>query len=1213
MSGKVTNPGITEFIILHQKSALHMSKAILFFFIFLYTIHSRSQCPAAAFESLETVCINQSIELKNTSSGGNKYFWDLCSGDLDKTSSASLLTTITASNVPTGITLIKENLTWYAFVTSRGNNSIQRIEVGANLDAPITSGQITNLPNSNFTNKLNGPEAIAFIKESTNWYGVVANYGNNQLLLLSFGNSLTNNSPLTTTIQIPAGVSLVQPSDLSIQQQGTQYFLFVGNRNTTKISRLVFNNSINSDPVSGTDIIVAGSSSLRSLSVVKDCDSWYLFAASENSNKIHRLEFGTDLGIAVSSIVKSDLVLSGDALVKPMRIKMINENSNYYALISSTNKFFKIKIGPVISSNNAVVSDLGNYVNLFKQTLAGFDFVNENSAYRGFFVSSDFRELYRVNFLSECFVNVITSDSIAPEISFGNAGNFHITLTVQNSSNNIDYISKQVTVSSNTAPEINFASEGSCINTPLNFTAESVSSITEWLWSFGDGDSSSTPNPSHQYSLTGTFDVVLDVTSESGCKNKIAKTVEIFNSPEADFILPPDAPLCTNQLFAFSNITTYNENSNPSWEWLINDSAVSTSETLMYLFTDTIAYDIKLKASIPGCQDEMLKSINNLVKAPLVDFSYDGQCQEELITFTNNTEGNVSAFTWNFDDGQGSSDIHPQHTYSNSGQFNVELVASTSEGCNNSASMEITIHPQPAPNFTMALPPFSCNGTQTQFYDSTPVPPENNITSWSWNFGDPGSAGNTSSTKDPKHTFAAAGNYTVTLTAGTNHGCSNTIQKVVSISQTPSADFTYTPACKDVAVSFASVDSNVNSWNWIVGDTQFFSANPSYVFLSPGSYNVSLAVTAANGCASYMQKSITVPQPVLPAFSVTKNCLDNSTQFEDQTIAGADPIQSQLWTFNNSITATGTSAEHIFTTTGQQIVNLEVTTASGCVYNAEESITIFDAPDASFTASPETGTPPMNVTFTANVENALQYAWTIDGEEDTVTTEKFITTVLEALGDHVIDLTVTNEHYCTSTSTRVITVSNPVFDVALKTFIVSEDADGVINSILTVKNEGNVIAQNMTLLVDVAGIGLKEIIPGPVLPGNTITYIPSFNIIKGPNVIYVCAELKLDGEEDLRDNQLCSSFAGAEAAIFFAPYPNPCTGRMAVEWIAGESQTARLRIIDAMGQQKYDASYASAAGLNRVMLDLANIGTGMYFLVIDSGNVQETFRFYLSR
>jgi gliding motility-associated-like protein len=47
-------------------------------------------------------------------------------------------------------------------------------------------------------------------------------------------------------------------------------------------------------------------------------------------------------------------------------------------------------------------------------------------------------------------------------------------------------------------------------------------------------------------------------------------------------------------------------------------------------------------------------------------------------------------------------------------------------------------------------------------------------TSWSWNFGDPSSASNTSVLQNPKHAYTVAGNFSVTLTVTNRLGCTNT-------------------------------------------------------------------------------------------------------------------------------------------------------------------------------------------------------------------------------------------------------------------------------------------------------------------------------------------------------------------------------------------------------------------------------------------------------
>src|SRR5206468_162431 len=72
----------------------------------------------------------------------------------------------------------------------------------------------------------------------------------------------------------------------------------------------------------------------------------------------------------------------------------------------------------------------------------------------------------------------------------------------------------------------------------------------------------------------------------------------------------------------------------------------------------------------------------------------------------------------------------------------------------------------PAADFT-ASPSRLTAGVPVLFVDTS----TNSPTSWSWNFGDPGSGpANVSAMKNPAHTFAAPGVYTVTLTAANSSG-----------------------------------------------------------------------------------------------------------------------------------------------------------------------------------------------------------------------------------------------------------------------------------------------------------------------------------------------------------------------------------------------------------------------------------------------------------
>ena len=145
-------------------------------------------------------------------------------------------------------------------------------------------------------------------------------------------------------------------------------------------------------------------------------------------------------------------------------------------------------------------------------------------------------------------------------------------------------------------------------------------------------------------------------------------------------------------------------------------------------------------------------------------------------------------------------------------------------------SLEITVYPEPNVSFTA---PDVCEGIPTQFtnnsyaeiagqrtytcYDqngnitstfTVQVPAGGTLDIYSWNFGDPASGSNNTSTlEDPTHVFSSCGTYTVTLTVTDSNGCSNEYSTTVEVFDLPESIFTVLDVCSDTASTI--IDSSV--------------------------------------------------------------------------------------------------------------------------------------------------------------------------------------------------------------------------------------------------------------------------------------------------------------------------------------------------------------------------------------------------------------------
>jgi len=135
--------------------------------------------------------------------------------------------------------------------------------------------------------------------------------------------------------------------------------------------------------------------------------------------------------------------------------------------------------------------------------------------------------------------------------------------------------------------------------------------------------------------------------------------------------------------------------------------------------------------------------------------------------------------------------------------------------------------------------------------------------SWLWDFGDPGSGFNNSSTQqNPTHTFTTPGNYLVRLTVTNKLGSSSVVKTVQAKVPPPVADFTFSVSGHTVNFTDTSGfrGGTPASWAWDFGDSGTSTQqNPTHTYGGSGtmSFVVKLTVTNASGTDT-VTKQVTV-------------------------------------------------------------------------------------------------------------------------------------------------------------------------------------------------------------------------------------------------------------------------------------------------------------------------------------------------------------------
>ncbi|MBL7943738.1 MAG: PKD domain-containing protein [Flavobacteriales bacterium] len=235
----------------------------------------------------------------------------------------------------------------------------------------------------------------------------------------------------------------------------------------------------------------------------------------------------------------------------------------------------------------------------------------------------------------------------------------------------------------NAAPVTDFTFSGICEGS-LTFFEEAVDDsesgpITGYQWLFGDGIGSLSSDPSHYYPDPDIYDVQLIATATTGCKDTLMKEVEILAEPVVDFLL---ANGCVGQVYQMQDFSEAPGDDIISWMWTFDGGVPVEEHEPEYVFNTTGLHDVKLQIqTAAGCEAEVTQMIPVWpVPIPAFVFSPEIGSPPLAVHFTNLSEQAVE-YDWNFGDGTESDEVHPLHTYQDTGAYVITLEATSAQGC----------------------------------------------------------------------------------------------------------------------------------------------------------------------------------------------------------------------------------------------------------------------------------------------------------------------------------------------------------------------------------------------------------------------------------------------------------------------------------------------------------------------------------------------------
>jgi len=578
-----------------------------------------------------------------------------------------------------------------------------------------------------------------------------------------------------------------------------------------------------------------------------------------------------------------------------------------------------------------------------------------------------------------------------------------------------DSISKPITI--NPLPLSNFNIKDVCHTFPSLFgDNSSVSSgvVNSWNWNFGDGYTSTSQNPSHTYSQPGTYNINLIVTTDEGCKDTIKKSTTVNPEPKSNFSVSNP---CLLQPSKFTNTSTISSGVISSSQWDFGDGVKTYIKNPDHTYGGLNSYNVKLVTiSDKGCSDTLIKPVT-IYPIPVPDFNFNKVCLTNGTVFMDNSNiqsGNLLFWNWNFGDSKTSNQKNPTHIYSTDGDFNVQLVVTSDKTCQDTVEKKVTVHPEPKPDFNFNV---VCENKVTNFGDLTKVN-SGTIVSWKWSFGD----GNTSTQKNPSHTYQSSGTYNVKLDVVTDKGCTGSITKQVVVNPLPITDFVSSEECQGDSTEFISFNLNpsqtITNWSWNFGDGTFsLLKSPKTLYKTFGTFLVTLVSTNIFGCTdTVIHESVVNPLPIVQ-YTNTTECLGFTTKFNNTSSVPLGTITYD-WNFGDGIGSTVKDPTHSYTTDGTFNTQLIVTTNEGCKDTLKKDVVVHPKPIANFLFNNECKLIPVQFTDQSTIHTGTITNWNWNFPS----TKKDPTFVFTKDTVYDVTLMVNSNFGCKDTLTKQITI-----------------------------------------------------------------------------------------------------------------------------------------------------------------------------------------------
>jgi hypothetical protein len=407
----------------------------------------------ASFTVPDTVCVNQTFTITNTSTNASTYYWNFCSGNTSTTPQATNLGNPGGLlQLPSSVCIFNEAGNYYMFVANNQpetTKSLVRLNFGntlSNIPTSINLGNPNNALPSGYIND------IEIVNQNGHYYILVTggyDGGSNgtttaspRVVILDFGSSLLN-TPTASNLGNLGNWSF--PHSIETFQTGGNYYCFVLDNVGNTLSLMDFGNSLSNTP---TNIILPNLNLINPgrISIVNYSDNWFGYitnGGANGNNTITVLDFGNSL---LNNPTEFTPNISAP-LNQPQGIYLFPECGELSGLVSTYPENHLLKLNfPNGPTGNIEITDMGSVANTDNANSISNGYRELDTLY--VFVPQLYgNSISRLAYVS-CDNSYIPSNELQtpPSISYNVPGVYNIALTTNESLYSRSKMCKQIVV-----------------------------------------------------------------------------------------------------------------------------------------------------------------------------------------------------------------------------------------------------------------------------------------------------------------------------------------------------------------------------------------------------------------------------------------------------------------------------------------------------------------------------------------------------------------------------------------------------------------------------------------------------------------------------------------------------------------------------------------------------------------------------------------------